>query len=97
MFKNKKLEKEFPRVRQEFWDRNNMRTISCRVDKRSAEMFTTMCMLQGTNMHRFFRSCVAYFIIREYGRERVPQGMKYADAHFENMLSYANTRNCSNL
>lgn len=50
------------------WDRNNMKTFSCRMRRDYAEYFTAYCKAHNTSPNRVLKKCVLD-CIRQYGAE----------------------------
>jgi len=70
------------RIRQAFWDRNNMKTASTRISRVDYSNLRVYCFQEETTIHRLLRSFIAYILIRYFGRENVSEGLRNADAHF---------------
>lgn len=72
----------FDRLRQAFWDRNNMSTASTRVSRRAYANLRVYCHEEETTIHRLLRSFIAFILIQYFGRENVEESLRNADAHF---------------
>lgn len=72
----------FDRLRQAFWDRNNMSTASTRVSRTAYANLKAYCYQEDTTIHRLLRSFIAFILIGYFGRENVEQSLRNADAHF---------------
>lgn len=61
-------QKESHRARNLKWDRENMRTLSCRVRTEQAEVFKQYCTVHGTTAGELLKKYVGKCIY-EYGEE----------------------------
>ncbi len=66
MSKSRTYEKIKPHIRE--WDRENMRTVSCRVRTYEAEIFKEYCAAHNTTPGNLLKSYV-FKCIEDYGKE----------------------------